>query len=160
MEFVVKQGLANVRPAKTEVPEVATTPTNGNFKINAPGALAIGVKTGDYMNVVIGDLGDGAGDQLFISKGTAAVKDENEKVLTSAVGAKLASPNKKMAGTLQASSANIYAAMKGSPDGNVVYTIDHENPQTAGDVTYFRLVYARTEPKMVKKAKGTADSQA
>jgi hypothetical protein len=121
MEFTVKQGLANVRPAKTEVAEVSTTPTHGNFKINAPGALAIGVKTGDYLNVVIGDLNEGAGDELFIAKGIEGSKDEKGKIIVATVGAKLASSNGKLGGALQASSANIYSAMKGNIHENLVY---------------------------------------
>lgn len=163
MNFTVKQGLANVRPAKTETPEVSTTPTNGNFKVNSPGAIAIGVKSGDYLNVVLGDLGEGAGNELFICKGKSAVKttgeDGKEKIVEPAVGAKLASANGKMGGTLQASSSNIYNAMKGNPDGNVIYTIDVENPQVLGEDTYYRLQYARTEPKQVKEKaeKGTSE---
>ena len=152
MQFTVKQGLANVRPAKTEVAEVSTTPTSGNFKINAPGALAIGVKTGDFLNVVIGDLNEGAGDELFISKGVAGMKEDG-KVITATVGAKLASSNGKLGGALQASSANIYVAMKGNTTENVVYTIDVDSPVDLDGTVYYRLAHSRVEAKQAKRVK-------
>lgn len=151
--FQLKTRLTNTRPTKDEKPEVSTTPTKGNFKINSAGALAIGVKDGDYLDVVVGE--DESGDAIFIAKGTAPVK-EGDKTVQSAVGAKLASANGKMSGTLNASSANAYLLLKGNKENNLVYSIDTENSQSYTDngntSTYYKLVFDRTEEREVRKS--------
>lgn len=150
MEFTIEKRTTNVRPSKTEVAEVSTTPTKGNFKINQPGADVLGVKTGDYIDVVVGKV-DGV-EAIYVAKGKAPVK-EGDKTVEGAIGAKLASANGKLAGTLQASSANTYDVLKGNTEENVVYAIDIENPQVSGDTTYYALTEVRREAKQAKKSK-------
>lgn len=152
MKFTIEKRTTNVRPSKTEVAEVSTTPTAGNFKVNQPGADVLGVKHGDYLDVVVGKV-DGV-EALYVAKGKAPVKDEAGKTIETAVGAKLATANGKLAGTLQASSSNTYAALKGNKEENMVYAIDTENPQLDEEsgVTYYALTLVRTEPKQAKKS--------
>ena len=152
MKFTIEKRTTNVRPSKTEAPEVSTTPTAGNFKINQPGADVLGVKHGDYIDVVEGSV-EGV-KALYVAKGKAPIKDEAGKTIETAVGAKLASANGKLAGTLQASSANTYTALNGNKEENLVYSIDVENPQVDDEsgVTYYALTLVRREPKQVKKS--------
>lgn len=152
MNFTIEKRTTNVRPSKTEVAEVSTTPTKGNFKINQPGADVLGVKTGDYIDVVVGKV-DGV-ESIYVAKGKAPVKDEAGKTIEAAIGAKLASANGKLAGNLQASSANTYEVLKGNDTENVIYAIDVENPQTHDGVTYYALSESRREPKQAKSSKG------
>lgn len=146
--FTLKARTTNVRPSKTEVAEVSTTPTHGNFKINAPASLVLGVKTGDYLDVVIGN-----DDALYVAKGVAPVKDEAGKTIEAAIGAKLASTNGKMSGTLGASSANTYESLKGSKEANMIYTMDVENPKEFEGTLYYRLEFSREEAKQLKVRK-------
>lgn len=158
--FNIKNRLTNVRPSKTEVAEVSTTPTKGNFKINTPGALALGLKTGDYLDVVDAEV-DGE-VKLYIGKGIAPEKVEDgvdkhgkpkHKTVKAGIGSKLASANDKILGTLQASSANTYDTLKGNKDSKMIYAIDLENPQVDSDTntTYYSLTFVRSEDKQTKK---------
>lgn len=167
--FQVKARTTNTRPVDDQSPEVSTTPTPGNFKINAVGALAIGVKNEDYLDVVVGEE-DGV-EAIYIAKGKAPVREEDGtkevkdeetggvkvvtkyKTIENAIGAKLASANGQMSGTLQASSANTFNALKGNKEANMIYSIDTENPQVSGDTTYYKLTFVRQEAKQVKAGK-------
>lgn len=168
--FQVKARTTNTRPVDDQSPEVSTTPTPGNFKINAVGALAIGVKNEDYLDVVVGE--EEGVEAIYIAKGKAPVREEdgteektdkdgNVKVVTkyktveNAIGAKLASANGQMSGTLQASSANTFNALKGNKEANMIYSIDTENPQTdsATGTVYYKLTFVRQEAKQVKASK-------
>lgn len=157
--FQVKARTTNTRPVDDQSPEVSTTPTPGNFKINAVGALAIGVKNEDYLDVVVGE--EEGVEAIYIAKGKAPVRVEDGvddkgkakyKTIENAIGAKLASANGQMSGTLQASSANTFNALKGNKEANMIYSIDTENPQTDTETgtVYFKLTFARSEAKQVK----------
>jgi hypothetical protein len=160
--FNIKNRLTNVRPSKTETPEVSTTPTPGNFKINSPGALALGLKSGDYLDVVDAEVNGEV--KLYIGKGIAPEKVEDGtdekgkakfKTVKAGIGSKLASANGKISGTLQASSANTYFTLKGNKESNMIYSIDLENPQVDAEsgTTYYALTFSRQEEKQVKEAK-------
>lgn len=134
--------LTNVRPSKSENPEVSTTPTNGNVKLNAPAAAKLGVGVGDF--IVIGTAAEG----IFIYKGSEGNKEQG----TPNVGAKLASTNGKNGGSLQFSSENAFRALEGNKDVKKVYSIEDAIEEEG--VSYFKLNYVRDDAKMAKKAQG------
>lgn len=139
--------LTNVRPSKSENPEVSTTPTNGNVKLNAPAAAKIGVGVGDF--IVIGTSEEGT----FIYKGSEGSKDAG----TPNVGAKLASTNGKNGGSLQFSSENAFRALGGNKDVKKVYSIADEAIVEDG-VSYYKLEYVRDDAKMAKGSKSESNA--
>lgn len=144
MEFKVKANLSNIRPSKSETPELSTSPTSGSLKLNTPAARELGVMPGDYLNVVEATLN--GEDRVFIHKGKKGL------------GSKLASTG-EAGGVLNFSSANAYQALKGASDKKVVYTIDTENVQESEDGTkYFMLTFARDEAKTERKKKDAVEA--
>lgn len=144
--------LTNVRPSKTESPEVSTTPTNGNIKLNAPAATKLGVNVGDYA-VIATDNG-----KVYIAKGSEGNKENN----TPNVGAKLASTNGKNGGSLQFSSENAFREMGGNKDNKRVFAMGDPVDENGGTPSegytgtlYYELTFTHNEEKVVKKAAET-----
>lgn len=144
--------LTNVRPTKTENPEVSTTPTDGNIKINAPGAKKLGVTLGDYIVVVSANDEENAG--IYIAKGSEGNKEQN----ISNIGAKLSSPTNKSGGNLVFSSGNAYKELGGVKTLKKVYSIADE-PIVADGVSYYKLTYVRDEIKAVRTEKENTVTQ-
>jgi len=139
--FTINKGLSNVRPAKTDKAELSTTSTKGSIKLNDPAATLMGVKKGDYLNVVEGEV---AGEKAFyVSKGS---KGNGNKMLDSG-------------SSLSFSSASVWQNLGGTEDAKKVYAIDAENAQESEGVTYFKLVEVRTEAKAARKSKEVASAE-
>lgn len=141
--FKVTEQLTNVRPSKTEEPELTTTPTSGNIKVNAPGATKLGVSNGDHLAVV--KANDGNGEAFYAVKGHAATETESQ------LGSVLSSPTGKMGGSLQMSSENAYRELGGNKENRKVYSIG-EGVEDGGK-TYFRLNFVREEAKAPRTEK-------
>ena len=65
---MVKQ-ITNVRPSKSEVAEVMTTPTKGNIKLNSLAAKAMNMNAEDYAKVFKNE------GVFYLTKGTAGDKE-------------------------------------------------------------------------------------
>lgn len=138
--------LTNVRPSKTETPELSTTPTAGTMKLNSPAASHIKGNVGDYVTVIEDENPNSEFHGQWLMKCAVAVGDEAQ------VGSKLASTNKQNGGSLQFSSSNAYQALKGNDNTRVVYTIgDAVEHAEAG--TIYKLTFSREETKTEKKKK-------
>lgn len=145
--FKVLGNLTNVRPAKTETPELSTTPTSGNIKLNAPAAEKMKVAAGSYVSVAKVDEGDG-GTNLYAFVGNETKKDEKGNVTENQVGSILAG---KSGGSLGFSSENAWKELKGNTEKRMVYTL--EDARVEGGVSYYKLTFAREEEKLKREAK-------
>lgn len=142
MEFKIKASLSNLRPAKTETPELSTAPTHGQIKLNQPASRALGMRSGDYLNFVEAEVGGETA--YFIAKGRKGL------------GSKLASVGEGGSGTLSFGSASVWVNLKGETASKKVYTIDVENAQEDEENTkYYRLTFSRSEAKSERKAKAS-----
>jgi hypothetical protein len=142
--FQVVEQLSNVRPAKSENPELTTTPNKGNMRLNSVAAVKVGVTNDDYVGILKGR--DENGEGLFIFKGTAGSED------TKQVGSRLASATGRNGGSLLFSSENAYRNLGGNSENNKVYEIGDSIEH--GGVTYFRLNFVREEAKLARTKKG------
>jgi len=145
--FKVLGTLTNVRPSKTETPELNTAPSNGIIKLNAPACKLLGVTNGDLVTIVPAE--DENGKSLYITKGKAGSETESQ------VGAKLSSAagKDKTGGSLQFGSENAWRELSGNNNEKMVYTIN-ETPVVYEGANYFQITFNRAEAKMarVKKA--------
>lgn len=145
--FKVIGSVSNVRPAKSENPELSTTPTSGNIKLNAPAAEKMGVTITDHVAIVkAGADGEVA---LYAVKGNAASAKGVEPV-EKQIGSVLSG---KSGGSLLFSSENAFKELEGNKEDKVVYEIgDSEEAEFEGRTrTFFKLNKIRTEPKAVRK---------
>lgn len=147
--------LTNVRPSKTDVPELSTAPSSGMLKLNTPGANLLGVTVKDYVTIVPAEKENGD-EGFFITKGQAGstIVDEatGKKVKTSQVGAILSSASGTGTGTLQFGSENAWQTLGGNDVVKKIYTISEEPVEQDG-VQYFELVFSRDEAKAVRVKK-------
>lgn len=143
MSFKVLGTLTNVRSPKTENPELSTTPTKGNIKLNNPASNKIKVNKGDYIAIAPVDTG-GEAPELYIFKGNASDKEKN----INQIGAILAG---KSGGALQFSSENAFRQLGGNKDNKKVYSIGEG--QEHDGVTYYKLDFLRDETKLEKGKK-------
>lgn len=149
MNFKVTKQLTNTRPEKSTSPEVSTTPTKGNLKLNTAGAEKLGLSMGDYAMIVEAEDENGKG--FYIVKGH---KGDKENGIAQA-GAVLASTSGKEGSSLQFSSENAYRSLGGSESGEKqVYSIGEA--VVSEGVSYFKLDFARAEARQVRKPKATA----
>lgn len=157
--FTVTRQLTNVRPSKEETPQLVTTPTPGNLRINQPAAAKVGVNNADYLFVIEADNGDGKGKRPWVAKGLAPVeetdpKDPSKKITKeTAVGAKLATSTGKTGGNLTCSSMNAYEFLGGNKSKIRVFDITDEKVTHEG-YDFFALEFNSEEEKPVKAAKG------
>lgn len=143
MSFIVKASLSNIRTPKTTTPELVTAPTHGQVKLNQPASRALGMRAGDYLNFVEGEVNGQTA--FFITKGSKGV------------GSKLASVGENGSGTLSFGSASVWENLQGSTSEKKVYTVDVENPQEDEQGNkYYGLTFARTEAKSERKAKAVS----
>lgn len=144
MKFKVVSQLSNTRPAKSDSPELSTTPTAGNIKINAPAAEKMRVGAGDYLTIVKAETEEGL--SLFVTKGNPSSKNE-------ATGEEVKQSGSILSGTgsLLFSSENAFRELGGNDATKKVYTIgdavEDEGKQ------YFPLTFARDEEKIARHAK-------
>lgn len=150
--FKVIGSVSNVRPSKSENPELSTTPTNGNIKLNAPGAAKMGITIGDHVAIVKGE--DENGIALYAVKGNAG-SAKGESPVVRQVGSVLSG---KSGGSLLFSSENAFRELQGNKNEKKVYEIgDAEQAEFEGATrTFFKLNLVRTEPKAERAAKATA----
>lgn len=141
--FKVKSQLTNIRPSKSESPELSTTPTKGNIKLNAPGATKMGLTNGDYVSIVKAE--DENGESLYAVKGNAG-DDKNPQF-----GSILSSTSGKTGGSLQMSSENAFRELGGNSTTRKVYSIG-EAIESEGK-SYYKLNFVREETKAERKAK-------
>lgn len=144
--FKVTKQLTNVRPDKSTSPEVSTTPTSGNVKINANAASKIGVGIGDYVAIVEAEDENGKG--LYLTKGHAGNKEDGK----AQYGSILASSSGKEGTALQFSSENAFRSLGGTKEGDKkVYSVgdgfEHE-----GSI-YYKLDFVRDEARQERKKK-------
>jgi hypothetical protein len=146
--FKVLSTVSNVRPSKSEEPELSTTPTGGNIRVNAPGAIKIGVAAGEYAAIVKGEDENGVG--LFIVKGNAP-SEKGVQPAVRQVGSVLSGNS-----GLLFSSENAYRELDGNKDENKIYSIgDEAEFEYEGQVRkFYRLNFKSAEPKSVRVKKG------
>lgn len=149
--FKPKAQLTNVRPSKTESPEINTAPTSGMIKVNAPAARLLGVAAGDYLTIVPADDENGK-EQLYLTKGHAANDGSNGQPKTSQFGAILSSTSGTGAGTLQFGSQNVWDELKGDANVKKYYSVDENAVEYEGN-KYFLLSFAREEVKAARQPK-------
>jgi hypothetical protein len=148
--FKVIAQVSNVRPTKNEEPELATTPTNGNMRLNGPGAKKVGVAEGDYVAIVEAADEDGTG--LYITKGNkGSAKGETPVVRQS--GSVLSG---KSGSTLLFSSENAFRTLGGNGEKKQIYSIG--DARVEGDQSYFKLTFSRDEEKVTRDKKATAEA--
>jgi hypothetical protein len=104
-KFVIKKQLTNTKPPRTDEPILITTPTDGGFRMTEAAASIVGLRSGDYAQILI--AGDENESLFVLAKGTPP----NAETGTKAVGAKLASPNDKIGSALTFSAAFAYKEM-------------------------------------------------
>ena len=150
MNFKVKGQLTNVRPSKTENPELIATCTEGNVKINIPGAKLLGLASGDLVTIVPAETDNG--DSLFVVKGSAGNDGTNGEPKTPQVGALLSSISGTGAGALQFGSGNAWKELKGNKQTKIVYSIS-ETPVEHEGKSYHELTFSREEAKAVREKK-------
>lgn len=143
--------LTNVRPSKTDVPELSTAPSSGMLKINTPAANLLGVTSKDYVTIVPAQDEEG-NNKFYLAKGHASSTDANGKKIPQ-VGAILSSASGTGAGALQFGSENAWQTLGGNSEEKKFYTIS-ETPYEQDGVQYFELTFNRSEAKMARKAKG------
>lgn len=168
--FKPGQNLTNVRPPKSETPEITVTPTPGSIKINQPATIALGLRIDDYVGVNIGEEIDQDGNETgrkvyAVFKGVAPVisKDDTtgkEVVVTQANGAKLSVASAKASsGNLQFSSANVWQQLGGNQEKRKVYGINLENSVEESGITYYEMFLLREEDKMERNTKDKDESE-
>lgn len=142
--FKVIGTVSNVRPSKSENAELSTTPTNGNIKINAPGAEAMGVTVGDYVVIVKGQ--DENGVALYAAKGNAG-SEKGETPVVRQVGSILSGK-----GSLLFSSENAFRELDGNKEDKKVYSIGEAMTAEFEGVerSFYKLDLVRTEAKAVR----------
>lgn len=140
--FKVTAKLSNARPAKTTTPELVLTPSFGGLKINTLAARLLGVVSGDYLNVVEGEVD---GQRAFY------VHASN----THGVGSKLAASGDRGTGMLCCSSSNVWNLLGGSTDERKVFEVSSEGVQEHEGIQYFPVMFLRAEPKAERKTKAT-----
>ena len=138
--FKVIGSLSNVRPAKSEIAELSTTPTKGNIKLNAPAAEKMKVTIGDYVAIVKAE--DENGVSLYVVKGNASDESKGVKQVGSILSG-------KSGGSLLLSSENAFRELGGNGNDKQVYNL--EDAVEADGASYFKLSFARTEAKMERK---------
>lgn len=146
--FKVTSQLTNVRPSKTENPELATATSDGMVKINAPGAKLMGLTVKDYVTVVEAEKENGEAG-LFLVKGNAS--NPAEKVAQ--VGSILSSSSGTQGGTLQFGSGNAWKSLGGNKEHRRVFDISSTPIESEGK-NYFEINFVRTEEKLARAKKG------
>lgn len=157
MEFKVVQSLSNVRPSKTEEAELSTTPTNGNIKINSPGALRMKLTIKDYVSIVKAQDDDGIA--IYAVKGNAG-SGKGETPVKRQVGSILSG---KSGGSLLFSSENAFRELDGNKENKKIYSIS-ETPVVytyeGVDREFYKLTLVATEEKVARKPKATKEASA
>lgn len=145
MNFKVKGQLTNVRPAKTEVPELTITTTGGTMRINAPAAKLMDLTAKDYITVVPAE--ENGQDAYYLTKGHAGNADSK----TPQLGSILAASNKGGSGSLGFGSGNAWKELGGNDTDKFIYSIS-ETPVEDGGNKYYRITASRKEPKVARKS--------
>lgn len=147
--FKLKAQLTNVRPSKTESPELSTSCTDGNMKINSPAAKMLGAVDGDFITIIPADTDEG--EKLFLTYGQSGNDGKDGNAKTPQIGAKLASISGTGAGALQFSSSNAWKELKGDDSTKKIYDIG-EAVEFEGK-KYWPLTFNREEEKIARVRK-------
>lgn len=155
--FKVSGTLTNVRPPSSTEPQLETTSTNGNMRLNSLAAEVIGVSDGDYLAVISGETEvDGEVVKKFgLVKGYASEKGN--------YGAKLGSANKKGGGNLNFSSSNAWDRLGGNEEELMVYDVaetpiyvNDEGEEVSSDdpdaTAVYMLEFNSSKPKQERKS--------
>lgn len=144
--FKVTGNLTGVRISGATQPEVITTSTMGNIRINPLASRALGIKAKDFVGII--ELTDEDGNKvpaLFIGKeGQGGV-------------AKVAPSNGKVSSTLQFSSASAWVALKGNDSKLKAYKLG--DAVETGDEAYpkaWPLTFIEERDKVVRESKASA----
>jgi len=146
--FEIQRVLTNVRP-KNEEAVLTVTPTKGILKLSEKAAIQLGLTNESYASVLEANTDEGL--CAFVFKGQAKNEDEN----LSQIGSKCSFSNNAMGGSLQFSSGNAWATLKGDVDSNTKYSVSEE-AVVQGGVSYYKLTFAGKTPKTVKETSGEA----
>lgn len=142
--------LTNTRPEGDQKPELVTTPTSGNMKINSVGASHAKVNNGDLVSILKDDEENSEWNGIWLVKGY----EGDEK--TPQFGSKLSSSGKKNAGSLGFSSENAYQALGGNSTTRRVFSIGEGKTHPDFATPLYPLTYVRDEQKAVRKPKKDA----
>lgn len=142
--------LTNVRPSKSESPELLTSPSSGQIKINAPAAKLLGVSVEDYLTII--DAETDNGKQYFVAKGHAANDGSNGQPKVAQVGGILSSPSGVAGGTLSWGSQNAWNTLGGNKTTKKIFSIAEE-PFNYEGTDYYLLTLVREEAKPIRKSK-------
>lgn len=152
--FKVIGSVSNVRPAKSDNPELSTTPTSGNIKLNSAGAEKMKATAGDYVAIVKAE--DESGQALYAVKGNKGSEKGAENTVKQ-VGSILSG---KSGGSLLFSSENAFKELEGNEEEKVIYAIgDEQQAEFEGQTrTFYKLSKTGTEPKATRTVKETAEA--
>lgn len=129
MKFLVKKQLTGIRIPKDDFGSVRTTPTEGGMRISGRGAELLRVTDGDYLDLIVLSATDDEGNPAVDASGKEievfAIR-KGYKTEEETCGAKLASQNDKVGGTLNFSSSSAYNALGGGNGFNMIYKINPE----------------------------------
>ncbi len=152
--FKIIGAVSNVRPSKSEVAELSTTPTSGNIKLNAPASEKMGVTIKDFVAIVKGE--DENGVALYAVKGNAG----SEKGATPVVRQCGSVLSGKSGGSLLFSSENAFRELEGNDKEKKIYEIGEpvEAEFEGANRKFFKLNLVRTEPKAERTASEKASS--
>jgi hypothetical protein len=145
--FKLGRTLTNVKPPKSTEPQIETTPTPGNFRINSYGYEKMGLQLGDYIAITTATDEDEDGNPVSILLAYQGAQGDDE---SNNVGSKLGATNSSNAGSYSFSSRNSWNEMGGNEDEKVMFNI-LDGVELDG-VTYFQLVEAGREDKVERKA--------
>lgn len=149
--FKIKGQLTNVRPSKTESPELSTSPSKGMINLNGPAAKLIGVTIKDYVTIIDAQDDDNQ-DKLYLTTGSAGNDGANGQPKKEQVGAILSSPTGRSGGGLHFGSENAWRNLAGNLTSKKVYAINATPVEHEGK-KYYELAYVRDEAKMNRKPK-------
>ncbi len=132
--------LTNVKPPKSNVPELALTPTKGNMRLNPAGLSLLNAGVEGRVTIIEGEDAESGKPVYGICKVAA----------DSGVGAKLGSATGKKGGSLQFSSANVWQSLGGDTDSRTFFTISEEGVEVDDLGTVYPIELSRVEDKMVR----------
>lgn len=144
--FKVLAPITNVRPSKSESPELNTAPNKGMIKVNTKTVSLMGLKSGEFLVIVPAQDENGNKD-FYITTGNA------KTATTGQVGAILSSNSESGGGSLSCGSENAWRELGGNKNTKEIYSVS-ETPVDSDGKSYYKLTHVRSENKVVRVPKG------
>lgn len=142
-DFVIERQVTNTRVGASKgKAELIVSSTEGVIRLSEKASVQLAVASGDYLGVCTAIVKGESG--IYAFKGWN--KDGKS------VGAKLASPTKKIGGNLVCSSQGAYVTLEGTDAHNRVYSIASE-PFEKNDIKFYKLDFVETREKAEKLMK-------